>query len=143
MVQHKGHICLVPMPTLKYDSLASKFHFLRPRVWKRFRDIFILWEHGIASLPLRHLNSMDKTGKINFTLETDSDTGLEFLDLKLKIVEGKIRVDIFAKPTNSFSYTTPNTCYPKKNISNIPKDTALRLRRICNDYVAFDQRSPK
>ena len=112
MVQHKGHICLVPMPTLKYDSLASKFHFLRPRVWKRFRDdIFIIWEHGIASLPLfsRNLNSMDKTGKINFTSETDSDTGLEFLDLKHKIVEGKIRVDIFAKPTNSFSYTTQHT----------------------------------
>ena len=50
---------------------------------------------------------MDKTGKINFNMEVASDRGLEFFDLKLKIVEGKIRVDIFAKPTNSFSYTTP------------------------------------
>ena len=58
-------------------------------------------------LFLRHLNSMDKTGKINFNMEVASDRGLEFFDLKLKIVEGKIRVDIFAKPTNSFSYTTP------------------------------------
>ena len=47
--------------------------------------------------------SMDKTGKINFTMEIASDKGLEFLDLKLKIVEGKIRVDVFTKPTNSFS----------------------------------------
>ena len=49
---------------------------------------------------------MDKTGNINFTLEIASDTSLEFLDLKLKIVEGKTRVDVFAKPTNSFSYTS-------------------------------------
>ena len=135
----------------KYDSLANKFH-LRPRVWKRFRDdIFVLWEHGIASLPLflSYLNSMDKTGKINFTMEIAGDTGLEFLDLRLKIVEGKIRVDVFAKPTNSFSYTTPNTCYPKKNISNIPKGMTLRLRTICDDddddddEVTFDKRSLK
>ena len=84
---------------------------------------------------------MDKTGKINFTMEIASDTGLEFLDLKLKILEVKNRVDVFAKPTNSFRYTTPSTCYPKKNISNIPKGIALRLRRICDDDVTFDKRS--
>ena len=75
-----------------------------------------IWEHGTASLFsfLDYLNTMDKTGKIKFTMEIAGDTGLEFLDLKLKISEGKIRVDVYAKSTNSFSYTTPNTCYPKK-----------------------------
>ena len=75
----------------KYGSLANKFH-LRPSAWKRFRDdVFVLWEHSIASLSLflGYLNSMDKAGKINFTMEIESDTGLEFLDLKLKIIEGK------------------------------------------------------
>ena len=84
---------------------------------------------------------MDQTGKINFTKEIASDTCLEFLDLKLKIVAGKIKVDVFAKPTNSLSYTTTTTCHPNKNISNIPKDIALRLRRICGDDVTFDKRS--
>ena len=101
----------------KYDSIANKFH-LKPNVWKRFRDVFVLWEHGTASLSsfLDYLNTMDKTGKIKFTMGIAGDTGLEFLDLKLKINEGKIRVDVFAKSTNSFSYTTPNTCYPRKNM---------------------------
>ena len=89
------------------------------------------------------LTSMDKTSKINFTMQIESDPDLGFLDLKLKTVEGKIRVDVFAKPTNSFSYTTPSTSYPKKNISNIPKDITLRFRRICDDYVTFDKRSLK
>ena len=111
----------------KYDSLANNFH-LKPNVWKRFRDhIFVLWEYGTASLFffLDYLNTMDKTGKVKFTMEIASDTGLEFLDLKLKINESKIRVDVYAKSTNSFSYTTPNTCYPKNNICNIPRGIAL------------------
>ena len=127
----------------KYDSLANDFH-LKPKIWKRFTDdIFTLWEHGLASLPtfLEHLNTMDKTGKIKFTMEVTGENGLEFLDLKLKIVEGKIKVDVYAKPTNSFSYTTPSTSYPKNNIRNIPKGIALRLRRICDDDDTFDKRS--
>ena len=113
----------------KYDSLANKFHS-GLRVWKRFRDnIFVLWEHDIGSVPLllSYLNSIDKTGKINFTREIASDTGLEFIDLKLEIVKSKVTVNIFAKPTNNFSYTTPSTCYPKRNISNMPKGIALTL----------------
>ena len=102
--------------TAKYDS------------WKRFRDdVFVLWKHGTVSLFsfLDYLNTMDKTGKIKFTMKIAGDTGVEFLDLKLKINEGKIRVDVFTKPTNSFSYTTPNTCYPKSNICNVPRGIAL------------------
>ena len=106
-------------------------------------DIFTLWEHGVDTLPLflDYINGMDTTGKIKFTKEIASENGLQFLDLKLKIAEDKIRVDVYAKPTNSFSYTSPNTCYPKNNICNIPKGIALRLRRICDDDETFDKRS--
>ena len=127
----------------KYDFLANQFH-LKPKIWKRFiDDIFTLWEHGVDTLPsfLDYLNGMDTTGKIGFTMEIASENGLEFLDLKLKIAEGKIRVDVYAKPTNSFSYTSPNTCYPKNNICNIPKGIASRLRRICDDDETCDKRS--
>ena len=86
-------------------------------VWKRFTDdVLVFWKHGTASQFsfLDYLNTMDKTSKIKFTIETAGDTGLEFLDLKLKLNKGEIRVDVYAKFTNSFSYNTPNTCYPKK-----------------------------
>ena len=95
----------------KYDFLANQFH-LKPKILKRFRDdIFTLWKHGVDTLPsfLDYLNGMDTTGKIKFTMEIASENGLEFLDLKSKIAESKIRVDVYAKPTNSFSYTSPNT----------------------------------
>ena len=84
---------------------------------------------------------METTGKIKFTMETASEKDLEFLDLKLKIAEGKIRVDVYANLSTSFSYTSPNTCQSKNNICNIPKGIALRLRRICDDDETFDKRS--
>ena len=46
---------------------------------------------------------MDTTGKIKFTMKIAGENGLQILDLKLKIAEGNIRVDVYAKPTNSFS----------------------------------------
>ena len=128
---------------VKYHCLAISFH-LNPSVWKRFRDdVFVLWEYGTASLFsfLDYLNTMDKTGKIKFTMEVAGDTGLGFLNLKLKIKEGKIRVDVYAKSTRSFSYITPNTCYLNNNICNIPRGIALRLRRVCDAEKTFEKRS--
>ena len=74
-------------------------------------------------------------------MEISSETGLEFLDLKLKIVEGEIKVKIFAKSINNFSCTKPNTSYPKKEIYFVCTGIVLRLRGLCDDDVTFDKRS--
>ena len=67
---------------------------------------------------------------------------LDFLDLSLHINEdNKICFDVYAKPTNSFTYVLPSTCYPKKSINKVPKGIALRLRRICDSDEKFDIRS--
>ena len=112
---------------------------------KDLEMMFLLYENMVQLLSLSsfldYLNTMDKTGKIKFTMEIAGDTGLEFPDLKLKIDESKIRVDVYAKSTNGFSSTRPNTCYPKNNICNIARGIALRLRRICDDDETFEKRS--
>ena len=74
-------------------------------------------------------------------MQAAGDDGLEFLDLKLKMVNGKISVDVFSKPTNSFTYVLPSTCYPNRNIRNVPKGIALRLRRICDSDEKYNERS--
>ena len=68
---------------------------------------------------------------------------LEFLDLQLVFdkTSNNICVDIYAKPTNSFTYVLPSTCYPGKNIEKVPEGVALRLRRICDTDEKFDNRS--
>ena len=74
-------------------------------------------------------------------MQATRDDGLEFLDLKLKIVNGKISFDVFSKPTNSFTYALPSTCYPNRNIKSVSKGIALRLRRNCGSDEKYDERS--
>ena len=74
-------------------------------------------------------------------MQTAGDNGLEFLDLKLKMVNGIISVDVFSKPTNSFTYVLPSTCYHNRNTKNVPKSIYIRLRRICDSDEKYDERS--
>ena len=127
----------------KYDQKAMSYN-LKPNIWKRFRDdVFVIWAHGSNTLPsfLEYLNCIDETGKIQFTMEVNNDNSLEFLDLKLGFSNGKISTDVYAKATNSFTYVLPSTCYPMRNINNIPKGIALRLRRICDSDEKFTVRT--
>ena len=66
--------------------------------------MFIVWTHGptSASLFLEYPNNIDKTGKIQFTMQAAGHNGLEFLDLNLKIANGKISADVFSKCLRMF-----------------------------------------
>ena len=114
-------------------------------LWKRFRDdVFVIWTHHTAKLSsfLDYLNNIDETGKIKFTMQiADEVNGLEFLDLKIKCLKGKLSVDVYSKPTNSFTYVLPSTCYPMKNINKVPQGIALRLRRICDTTEKYESRA--
>ena len=74
-------------------------------------------------------------------MQIADDNSLEFLDLKLKIQNGKMSVDVYSKPNNSFTYVMPSTRYPRKNINNVPRGIALRLKRICDSDEKFAARS--
>ena len=131
----------------RFDLKALSY---TPKVlrWKRFRDdIFAVWNHSLQELHkfFEFMNSIDTSGKIKFTVSiANNDSILEFLDLTLHMNErNEICVDVYAKPTNSFIYVLPSTCYPKKSINKVPKGIALRLGRICDSDEKFDIRSSK
>ena len=132
------------IPMEGYDNKALMYDF-PPKMWKRFRDdVFVVWTHDTAKLPsfLDYLNNIDETRKIKFTMQVaDEVNGLEFLDLKIKCLKGKLSVDVYSKPTNSFTYVLPSTCYPMKNINKVPQGIALRLRRICDTTEKYESRA--
>ena len=90
-----------------------------------------VWNHSLQELHkfFEFINSIDTFGNIKFTMSIANNNSVsEFLDLSLHINEhNKICVDVYAKPTNSFTYVLPSTCYPKKSINKVPKGIALRL----------------
>ena len=130
---------------MAYHDRKALSYFLRPTTWKRFRDdTFVAREHGTDTLPwfLDYLNNVDEARKIKFTMEiADQEKGLEFLDLRIKCVNSKLSADVFAKPTNSFTYITPSTCYLRKSINNVPRGIALRLRGIRDTDDKFESRA--
>ena len=78
-------------------------------------------------LFLDYTNTLDPTQKIKFTMEVaEPGKYLEILGLKLKWENGKIMVDVHSKPTNSFTYILPITCYPRKSINSIPHSKKKR-----------------
>ena len=127
-----------------YDEKAMD-HPFKPLIWKRFRDdVIALWIHSNedANHYLDYLNTIDASGKIRFTMETETENGLEFLDLRLKLKGcNKITVDVYSKPTNSFTYVDPKTCYPSRNIHKIPEGITLRLRRTFDPDEKYKKRS--
>ena len=66
-------------------------------------------------------------------MQVVNENGLEFFDLKLNIIEGKINTDLYSKIINSFTYVLPSTDYPHKNIQKVPKGIALRVQRVCDN----------
>ena len=48
--------------------------------------------------------------------------------MTVKFENGKVVSDVIAKTTNSFTHVLRYSCYPKKNLNNIPHGSALRLR---------------
>ena len=129
----------------RYDQAAKGYHS-PPFVWFRFRDdIFIVWIHGIDELHnfVTFMNEVDETHKMRFLLQVGTNNSLNFNDLTIEMdpTTHQLTTDIYAKPTNTFTYVNPNTCYPKRNIENIPFGVALRLRRICDTDDKFNDRS--
>ena len=82
-----------------------------------------IWTHGFGRMALESFldyhHQIHSTGKIKFTMQVQDEDGIEFLDLKLKLENSKIAVDVFSKPTNSFTYVLPTSCYPSKKTVSI------------------------
>ena len=127
-----------------FDEKAMD-HSFKPLIWKRFcDDVVALWIHSNedANHYLDYLNTIDVSGKISFTMDTETENDVEFLGPRHKL-KGciKITADVYSKPTISLTYVNPETCCPSRKINKIPEGIALRLRCICDSDKKYEKRS--
>ena len=100
-----------------FDKEALEYHLNSTR-WKRFGDdLFVLCLHGREFIILfpDYINKRDLQRKWNSPWTSELSNYLEFLDFKLKWKNDKITVDVYSKPTNSFTYVLPTTSYSTTN----------------------------
>ena len=82
------------------------------KCWKRFcDDVFVLKDHSRDDFNklFNFMYSIDPFKKRQFTISCPIDDVLEFLDLTLYFdaTSKQILVNVFSKPTNSFTYVIP------------------------------------
>jgi hypothetical protein len=61
------------------------------------------------------------------------EKSIPFLDTNLTVINGKISVDLYKKPTDKNQYILTNSIYPPDCIKNIPYSLALRITRTCTE----------
>ena len=89
------------------DKIEQKFvetQSRKPLIWLRYiDDIFFIWVHDEQELErfLKDLNNF--TPNLSFTDEAGKNC-IPFLDLKVKLVDDKLKTDLYMKPTDRHQY---------------------------------------
>ena len=94
-------------------------------------DIFFIWTHGKQQLEifLKDLNNF--TTNLSFTHEA-SKTCIPFLDLKVKLIDGKLETDLYMKHTDRHQYLHYLSSHPEHTQRSIVYVQTLRVNRLCS-----------
>ena len=108
-----------------------------PLIWFRYiDDIFFIWTHGKEHLEtfLQELNNFNPD--LKFTYESN-EKEIPFLDLKVKLNEGKISTDLYIKSTDRHQYLHFTSSHPNHTKRSIVHSQGLRVKRICSEKEDF------
>ena len=87
-------------------------------------------------LLLLYLNNCHPT--IKFTMEA-SNLQVNWLDTTVLLENGKIEINLYFKPTDSYNYLLYSSAHPQKCKDSIPFGQFLRTRRISSKIEDFDR----
>ena len=120
------------------ETQFLKTQAIKPWLWKRFiDDIFFIWTDSEKNLNkfLKDLNEFHPN--LKFTYEKSKEK-INFLDLVIKLTDGKIITDLYCKPTDSHQYLHYDSCHAEHIKRSIIFSQTLRLKRICSQKSDLD-----
>ena len=79
---------------------------------------------------LEFINSLRQS--IKFTLEFESESVLNFLDVSIDRKKEEVSFAVFRKPTHTNRYLNRASCHPRGVFRGIVGSLALRARRVCS-----------
>ena len=96
--------------------------------WSRFRDdgISIMLQESHVPLLTRHLATLHPDIK----WEVNSGKKLNYLNLTVQIVDGKIETDEYSK--SSHNYLPPTSCHPPSTFKGLISSKGTQLRMNCS-----------
>ena len=121
------------------EEILSEIELKIYLCWRYIDDIFFLWEHGEEKLKkfIEYLN--EKHPPIKFTAKW-SQTSINFLDVTVSFIRGKITTDLYVKAEDSHQFLHSSSRHPCHCRKGIPYSQALCLNRTCSVPTSFDRR---
>lgn len=116
----------------KFEQQALRNAPNKPKVWFRYvDDTFVIWSHGPEKLQefLQHINSIHEN--IQFTMETEENNKIAFLDVLLTRRGKHLGHTVYRKPTHTDRYLQRNSNHHPCQKFGIIKTLTERARRIC------------
>ena len=98
------------------ETECFKTQYIKPWVWKRFTDnVFFIWTESEENLKrfLKELHGLHPS--IRSTFEK-SKIKVNFLDVVVKINNGRLSTDLYSKPVERHQYLHYNSCHANINI---------------------------
>ena len=127
---------LVFLWTTSRQNIETEFlktQSIKPWVCKRFIDhVFFIWTDSEENLQRFLKEPRDFHPSISFTFGK-SKMKVNFLDVVIKISNGRLSTDLYSKPVDSHQYLHYNSCHGEHIKKSIIYCQTLRLRRICSE----------
>ena len=137
------------------EKLSERYSESEMLLLKRFLDdIFSLFQGTTKNLH-KLLEDMNKIHpSIKFTMnhttpeieppssscDCPKQSSIPFLDTSCTLIEGKIVLDLYKKPTDRNQYLLTSSCHPIETTKNVPFSLAMRINRICTYSETRDKR---
>ncbi|KAK9890114.1 hypothetical protein WA026_008924 [Henosepilachna vigintioctopunctata] len=116
----------------QFEERAIETSKHKPTTWFRYvDDTFVVWSAGMDKLNdfLRHLNSQHPS--IQFTMETEKDQQLPFLDVLVRKRGNKLGHTVYRKPTHTDRYLHALSNHHQSQKYGVIRTLTERARRIC------------
>jgi hypothetical protein len=113
-----------------FEEEALKRAAYKPLCWFRYvDDTFVIWPHGRQKLDdfLLHLNNIHTN--IQFTMETERDGRIAFLDIDV------YRNGVYRKLTHTNLYLSATSHHRPANKQAILSTLVYRAKAICDSHI--------
>ncbi|KAL9966997.1 hypothetical protein ACROYT_G025149 [Oculina patagonica] len=116
------------MESFEEQAISSSSY--KPKIWKRYvDDTFTILDRENVDSFLKHLNIQQPS--IRFTMETESDSKLAFLDTAVsREPDGRLTTSVYRKPTHTDQYLAYDSHHPQSVKRGIVKCLYERAKRL-------------
>ena len=128
------------MESFEEQAITTSSH--KPRIWRRYvDDTWTILDRGSVDSFLQYLNN--KQPSIRFTMETENDNKLAFLDTAVsRETDGRLITSVYRKPTHTDQYLAYDSHHPqsvKRGIVNCLYERTKRLIPKPNVTLCYPQ----